>query len=78
MSTQRMAFAICVAGAGVALGLGRPSPARDLARMEQVVRSYVASQQFMGSVLVARDQTTLLDKGAWVRQSAGRCAEHRY
>jgi len=31
--------------------------------MEQVVQSYVSSKQFMGSVLAARDQTILLDKG---------------
>jgi CubicO group peptidase (beta-lactamase class C family) len=31
--------------------------------MEQVVQSYVSGKQFMGSVLVARDRTILLDKG---------------
>jgi CubicO group peptidase (beta-lactamase class C family) len=34
----------------------------DLARMEQIVQSYVP-QQFMGSVLVAEDGKILLDKG---------------
>ena len=35
----------------------------DSARMEQVVQSYVSSKKFMGSVLVARGETVLLDKG---------------
>jgi CubicO group peptidase (beta-lactamase class C family) len=32
-------------------------------RMEQIIQSYVADHKFMGSVLVARDGKTLLDKG---------------
>lgn len=35
----------------------------DVARMEQVIQSYVSSKQFMGSTLVARDGNVLLDKG---------------
>ncbi len=35
----------------------------NLSRMEQVIQSYVSSKQFMGSVLVARGETVLLDKG---------------
>ena len=35
----------------------------NLASMEQVVQSYVSSEQFMGSVLVARDGKILLSKG---------------
>lgn len=35
----------------------------NIDRMEQVVRSYVDNAQFMGSVLVARDETVLLNKG---------------
>jgi CubicO group peptidase (beta-lactamase class C family) len=35
----------------------------DLARMDQVVQSYVTAKQFMGSVLVAQDGRILLDKG---------------
>ena len=31
-------------------------------RMEEIIQSYVADKQFMGTVLVARDQTVLLDK----------------
>src|SRR5262245_42193349 len=34
-----------------------------VARMEQVVESFVPKKQFMGSVLVAQDGTLLLDKG---------------
>jgi len=37
--------------------------APNTARMEQVVQSYVAAKQFMGSVLVARGNEVLLDKG---------------
>jgi len=35
----------------------------DVSRMEQVVQSYVSNKQFMGSVLVARGQKLVLDKG---------------
>jgi CubicO group peptidase (beta-lactamase class C family) len=35
----------------------------NTARMDQVVQSYVQNQQFMGSVLVARDGTTVFNKG---------------
>jgi hypothetical protein len=37
--------------------------AEDLARMEQVVQSYVSEKKFMGSVLVAREDEVLLSKG---------------
>ncbi len=37
--------------------------AQDAARMDQVVQSYVAGHQFMGSVLVARGDQVLLTKG---------------
>jgi len=37
--------------------------AQDLARMEQVVQSYAANRQFMGSVLVAKGGEVLLSKG---------------
>ena len=35
----------------------------NVARMEQVVRSYVVAKEFMGSVLVARDGKVVLSKG---------------
>ncbi|HYK88314.1 MAG TPA: serine hydrolase [Acidobacteriota bacterium] len=35
----------------------------NVARMEQVVQAYVSANQFMGTVLVARDGSVLLDKG---------------
>ncbi len=35
----------------------------NLARMEQVIQAFVADKQFMGSVLVARGNDILLDKG---------------
>jgi len=37
--------------------------AQDVARMDQVVQSYVANQSFMGSVLVARGGQVILSKG---------------
>jgi CubicO group peptidase (beta-lactamase class C family) len=37
--------------------------APNLARMEQVIQSFVANKQFMGAVLVARGNDILLDKG---------------
>ncbi len=37
--------------------------AQDTARMEQVIQSYVANRQFMGTVLVAKGKEILLDKG---------------
>ena len=44
-------FVACAAGA------------QDIARMEQVIQSYTANQQFMGSVLVAKGTNVLLSKG---------------
>jgi len=35
----------------------------NVSRMEQVVQSYVAGKQFMGTVLIARDGEVLLSKG---------------
>jgi CubicO group peptidase (beta-lactamase class C family) len=37
--------------------------AQDAARMDQIVQSYVANKSFMGTVLVARGDRILLDKG---------------
>jgi CubicO group peptidase (beta-lactamase class C family) len=37
--------------------------AQDVARMEQVIQSYTANRQFMGSVLVAKRTDVLLSKG---------------
>src|SRR6202050_350264 len=37
--------------------------APDKARMEQVIQSFVSNKQFMGSVLVARGNDIVLDKG---------------
>src|SRR5580704_16137252 len=34
----------------------------NTARMEEIIHSYVSDKQFMGTVLVARDQTVILDK----------------
>src|SRR5215831_15525097 len=48
----------------VAVSFAQEKPRSDpVARMEQIIQSYVADHKFMGSVLVARDGKTLLDKG---------------
>lgn len=41
----------------------KSSEAPNLARMEQVIQSFVADKQFMGATLVARENDVLLDKG---------------
>jgi CubicO group peptidase (beta-lactamase class C family) len=41
----------------------RSATAPNLARMEQVIQSFVADKQFMGAVVVARGNDILLDKG---------------
>ena len=41
----------------------KSAEAANLARMEQVIQSFVADKQFMGAVLVARGNDILLDKG---------------
>jgi CubicO group peptidase (beta-lactamase class C family) len=48
----------------VAVSFAQEKPQSDpVARMEQIIQSYAADHRFMGSVLVARDGKTLLDKG---------------
>src|SRR4029453_12485958 len=37
--------------------------AQDVAQLEQIIQPYVQSKAFMGSVLVARDATVILNKG---------------
>ena len=49
--------------AGSARSDGKSTPAPNLARMDQVVQSFVKDKQFMGAVLVARGNDVLLDKG---------------
>jgi CubicO group peptidase (beta-lactamase class C family) len=53
--------------AGLALSLLSPiallAQDIDVARADKIVQSFVASSQFMGSVLVARDGQILVDKG---------------
>jgi CubicO group peptidase (beta-lactamase class C family) len=65
MMIRRMALAVSVAGSWIALGsvCAAQDNAARMGRMEEVVQSYVASKQFMGTVLVARGETVLLDKG---------------
>lgn len=43
--------------------LAGASFAQDVARMDEVVQSYVSGKQFMGSILVARGDQVLLSKG---------------
>jgi CubicO group peptidase (beta-lactamase class C family) len=52
--TLRFAILLLVASSGWA---------QDVARMEQVIQSYAANRQFMGSVLVAKGTQVLLNKG---------------
>ncbi|MGA2078805.1 MAG: serine hydrolase domain-containing protein [Terriglobia bacterium] len=40
-----------------------PQSRPDVSRMEQVIQSFVSDQHFMGSVLVARGNDVILDKG---------------
>ncbi|HXJ96341.1 MAG TPA: serine hydrolase [Terriglobia bacterium] len=46
-----------------AIAAASPGPSPEVGRMEQVIQSFVAGKQFMGSVLVARGNDKLLDKG---------------
>ena len=51
---RRILITLLLAGAGVA---------QDVARMEQIVQSYVSDKKFMGTALVARNGKVLLSKG---------------
>ena len=62
MTIRRTAFTFWLVSLWAALAVVC-SAQEDTSRMEQVVQSYVANKQFMGSVLVARDKTVLFDKG---------------
>jgi CubicO group peptidase (beta-lactamase class C family) len=55
----RFAFVAILA----ALSAQEKSQTDPVPRMEQIIQSYVADHKFMGTVLVARDGKTLLDKG---------------
>ena len=67
------AAAMLTLGAFASTGAPRQAPAKpfqsaapveaDIARMEEVIQSFVAERQFMGAVLVARGSDILLDKG---------------
>jgi CubicO group peptidase (beta-lactamase class C family) len=56
---RRVVIALLFAVAGRA----QHDPTSDVSRMDQVVQSYVADKTFMGSVLVARGNEILLNKG---------------
>ena len=45
------------------LGVAPDCMAQDVARMEQVVQSYVGNKTFAGSVLVARGTDVIVSKG---------------
>ncbi len=62
MSMKRIALALWLAGFSIVLG-GVCFAQDNAPRMEQVVQSYVSNKSFMGSVLVIRDKTVLLEKG---------------
>ena len=62
MVIRRIALAVWLASSWVVLG--SPCLAQNVSpRMEEVVQSYVSSKTFMGSVLVARGETVLFEKG---------------
>jgi CubicO group peptidase (beta-lactamase class C family) len=56
MKLMLFRFAVLLFCAGTCL-------AQDAARMDQIVQSYVANKQFMGTVLVARGGQVLISKG---------------
>src|SRR5579863_10487037 len=56
---SRLSALVCLAAA-TCLGQNGANP--DVARMDQVVQSYVSAKQFMGSVLVARGDDVLFSK----------------
>jgi CubicO group peptidase (beta-lactamase class C family) len=60
--TKRIAMILVLAASWLAFST-RLCAQDNLPRMEQVVQSYVSDKQFMGSVLVARGGTIVLDKG---------------
>jgi len=62
MSIKRIALALWLVGFSIVLG-GVCFAQDNAPRMEQVVQSYVSNKTFMGSVLVVRDKTVLLEKG---------------
>src|SRR6266404_4772130 len=62
MMIRRIAVVLWLVGSCAVLG-SSCSAQDDVSRMEQVLQSYISSKQFMGSVLVARDKTIVLDKG---------------
>src|SRR5215472_17310430 len=59
---MRLRLALVIVITAVCFAQDKPQP-DQVARMEQIIQSYVADHKFMGSVLVARDGKTLLDKG---------------
>ena len=55
---RRIGVALILAAAALA-----QSGSKEVSRMDQVVESYVSDKKFMGSVLVARGDEVLLNKG---------------
>ena len=47
----------------IVLILATPGLGQDVARMEELVRSFTPNNRFMGAVLVARSESVLLNKG---------------
>jgi len=59
---MRLRIALVLIFAAVCSAQEKPQ-ADPVPRMEQIIQSYVSNHAFMGSVLVAREGKTLLDKG---------------
>ena len=54
------ATALIFVGLGASRAFGGPS---DVARMERAIDLCVSNQQFMGAVLVAKDERLLINRG---------------
>src|SRR5689334_3431443 len=60
---MKHAFRVVLFVVLVAASYAAPCAAQDAARLEQIVQGYVKSANFMGTVLVARGDQVILNKG---------------
>ena len=59
----RKAYLFLLVGASFSSAYAQVPATDPTARMQQVIQSYVDSKQFMGTVLVVKDGTTLINQG---------------
>src|SRR5262249_53252893 len=69
--TPKKGHAAMIRRVVLALAIPLACIAQDVARMDQIVQSYVANRQFMGSVLVARGDQVLFSKSYGSRNLEG-------